>query len=190
VDPRHALSCLPTLAPPTVRRVNELVRFALTAYYPRVDDLPGLADLGVDEKITALRRESTPVFWVGIVLAALVFQLAPILTLRRPWLATSLTPEELDRHAHALTSHPWYLVRQMPLMLKLIGGIFWAQSPEIRSFVNLPPYPPDPGTRRTEAMIPRFVAPPREVSSEKLIEIGRQERLRGRDRSVNKGLRA
>jgi hypothetical protein len=170
--------------------VNELVRFALTAYYPRTDDLPGLADLDVDEKIAVFRRESTWVFWLGIVAAAVVFQIAPILTLKRPWLAVQLTPEELDRHAHALASHPWYLVRQMPSMLKLIGGMFWAQSPEIRSFVNLPPYPPDPGTRRTEAFIPRFVAPPRVVSSDKLIELGRREQVLGRDRSVNKGLKA
>lgn len=186
----HSLSCLPTLAPPTVHRVNELVRFALTAYYPRTDDLPGLSDLGVDEKIATFRRETTWVFWMGIVAAAFFFQIAPVFTLKRPWLATQLTPEELDRHAHALTSHPWYLVRQMPMMLKLIGGIFWAQSPEIRSFVNLPPYPPDPGTRRTEAFIPRFVAPPRVVSSDKLIELGQKERARGRDGTVKKGLRA
>lgn len=170
--------------------VNELVRFALTAYYPRTDDLPGLADLNVDEKIAAFRRESTAIFWLGIVLAAVVFQLTPVLTLKRPWLASWLTPEELDRHAHTLTSHPWYLVRQMPMMLKLIGGIFWAQSPEIRSFVNLPAYPPDPGTRRTEAFIPRFEAPPRVVSSEKLIELGRRELVKGRDGTVRKGLRA
>ena len=171
-------------------RVNELVRFALTAYYPRTDDLPGLADLNVDDKIAAFRRESTGLFWLGIVAAAVFFQLSPVLTLKRPWLASWLTPEELDLHAHKLTSHAWYLVRQMPMMLKLIGGIFWAQSPEIRSFVNLPPYPPDPGTRRMEEFVPRFVAPPRVVASDKLIELGRRERDKGRDGTVRKGLRA
>lgn len=178
------------MATPTVLRVNEFVRFALTAYYPRTEDLPGLADLDVDEKIAAFRRESTTIFWIGIVAAAVVFQLTPILTLKRPWLATWLTPEELDEHAHKLSSHPWYLVRQMPMMLKLIGGLFWAQSPEIRSFVNLAPYPPDPGTRRTEEFVPRFVAPPREITSDKLIELGRQELAAGRDGTVRKGLRA
>lgn len=177
-------------ATPTVLRVNELVRFALTAYYPRTDDLPGLADLGVDEKIATFRRESTGVFWLGIVMAAVFFQLSPVFTLKRPWLASWLTPEELDRHAHALTSHPVYLVRQMPMMLKLIGGIFWGQSPEVRSFVNLAPYPPDPGTRRTEEFIPRFEAPPRVIVSDKLVEIGRKELVRGRDGTVRKGLRA
>jgi hypothetical protein len=170
--------------------VNEFVRFALSAYYPRTDDLPGLADLDIDEKIVVFRRESTWIFWTGIVLAALVFQISPLLTLKRPWLATWLTPKELDEHAHALTSHPLYFVRQMPMMLKLIGGIFWAQSPEIRAFVNLAPYPPDPGTRRTESFVPRFVAPPRVVSSEKLLSLGRQETERGRDGTVRKGLRA
>jgi hypothetical protein len=73
-----------------VRRVNEFVRFALTAYYPRTDDLPGLADLGIDEKIVVFRRETTWFFWMGIVLAALFFQIAPVLTLKRPWLATAI----------------------------------------------------------------------------------------------------
>jgi len=186
----HSLSCFLGTAPPTVLGVNEFVRFALIAYYPRTDDLPGLADLGIDEKITLFRRESTGLFWIGIVLAALFFQVSPVLTLKRPWLATWLTPEQLDQHAHALTSHPWYLVRQLPMMLKLMGGMFWAQSPEIRSFVNLPPYPADPGTRRTETFVPRFEPPPRVITSENLIALGRQERDRGRHGTVRKGLRA
>ena len=173
-----------------MQRVNDLVRFALTAFFPRTDDLPGLADLGVDERIANFRRESTWLFWMGIVVAAICFELTPMLTLKRLSLATSLTSEELDQHAHVLASHPFYLLRQAPMMLKLIGGMFWAESPEIRSFVNLPPYQPDPGTRRTEAFVPRMVPPPHEVSSSKLVELGRQERARGRDGTVNKGLRA
>jgi hypothetical protein len=183
-------SCLPRTKSPTLLAVNELVRFALSAYFPRVDDLPGLDDLGVDEKIAQFRRETTRLFWLGIVMSSLFFQIAPLLTLKRPWLAAWLTPEELDQHAHLLTSHPWYLVRQMPMMLKLIGGMFWAQSPEIRAFAGLAAYPPDPGTRRTEAVVPRFVAPTRQISSDKLIELGRRERTRGREYETPKGLQA
>ena len=61
--------------------MNDLVRFALVAYFPREGDLPGLAELGVDDKLATLRRETTPLFWLGLVLAALFFQLSPLLTL-------------------------------------------------------------------------------------------------------------
>src|SRR5262245_9011070 len=98
---------------PRVRAVNELVRFALVAFYPREGDLPGLAELGVDEKIVALRRESTLLFWFGIVAAAAFFQVTPILTVRRPWPAVFLTEDQLDEHAHKIASHPIYLVRQL-----------------------------------------------------------------------------
>jgi hypothetical protein len=159
--------------------VDGLVRFALVAFFPRVDDLPGLAELGVDDKIAALRRESAWLFWLGVVLAAVFFQIAPIITIRRPYLAIWLSPEELDEHAHRLATTPVYLIRQIVVLLKLVGGLFWAQSPEIRAFIALPAYPPDPGTRRTE----RFVARPAEFDrapAPQLVALGRREEALGR----------
>ncbi len=140
--------------------VNELVRFALVAFFPREGDLPGLAELGVDERIAELRRDSTGLFWLGIVAAAVVFQISPILTVYRPWPAVFLTEEQLDAHAHKLATHPFYLLRQLIVLLKLMGGVFWGQSPEVRAFLHLPAYPDDPGTRRTEALVARPVAGP------------------------------
>jgi hypothetical protein len=131
--------------------VNELVRFAMVAFFPRVDPLPGLAELGVDEKIAGLRRESTLLLWTGIVAAAIFFQLSPILTVHRPWPAVLLSEEQLDTHAFKLATHRAYLVRQIVMLLKLMAGIFWGESPEIRAFLHLPAYPPDPGTRRLAA---------------------------------------
>ncbi len=163
-----------------MRRVNELVRFAMVAFFPRMDDLPGLAELDVDAKIAELRRESTWLLWTGVVAAAVVFQLAPILTMRRPWPAVLLTPEELDLHAHRLSSHPFYALRQLIVLLKLTGGLMWGQSPEVRAFLDLPAYPADPGTRRTEAHPARtaIVAPRAPV--EALVQLGRREIARGR----------
>jgi hypothetical protein len=159
--------------------VNELVRFAMVAFFPRVDDLPGLAELGVDDKIVTLRRESTALFWTGIVAAAVVFQISPILTVHRPWPAVFLSEEQLDTHAHKLATHPVYLLRQLILLLKLMGGAFWGQSPEVRAFLHLPAYPDDPGTRRVEALVERPVAGPRAPVAP-LVQLGRREEERGR----------
>jgi hypothetical protein len=159
--------------------VNELVRFALVAFYPRVDDLPGLAELGVDDKIATLRRESTGLFWLGIVAAALFFQLSPILTVRRPWPAVFLTEDQLDEHANRLATTPVYLVRQLIVLLKLTAGIFWGQSPELRAFVHLPAYGEDPGTRRLGASVSPPV-PPARAPVEALVQLGRREQERGR----------
>jgi hypothetical protein len=159
--------------------VNELVRLALVAFYPRVDDMPGLADLGVEDRILALRRESTILFWTGIVAGAVFFQITPILTVHRPWPAAFLDEETLDAHAHRLATHPSYLVRQLVVLLKLVAGMFWGESPEVRAFLHLPPYPGDPGTRRTEPFVPRPPLSPR-APAPSLVELGKRERARGR----------
>ena len=159
--------------------MNELVRFALVALFPGDGDLPGLAELGVDDKITAIRRDSTPLFWLGLVGAALFFQLSPILTVRRPWPAVWLEPEQLDLHANRIATHPSYLIRQIMMLLKLVGGLFWGESPEIRAAMALPPYPADPGSRRTEPQIARVVLAER-APAPALVKLGRRETERGR----------
>ena len=159
--------------------MNEIVRFALVAFFPRVDDLPGLAELGVDEKIAALRRESTLLFWTGIVAAAVFFQLSPILTVHRPWPAVLLSEEQLDAHAQKLATYPVYLIRQLIVLLKLMAGVFWGQSPEVRAFLHLPAYGADPGTRRVEATIARPISSTR-APAESLVQLGRREGARGR----------
>ncbi|MEO7328069.1 MAG: hypothetical protein ABI193_05800 [Minicystis sp.] len=159
--------------------MNELVRFALVAFFPREGDLPGLAELGVDEKIATLRRESTQLFWFGVVAAAVFFQLSPIVTVYRPWPAVFLTEEQLDEHAHRLATFPVYLIRQLLVLLKLIAGMFWGESPEIRAFLSLPAYGADPGTRRTEAIVAPHVVVAR-APVPRLITLGKREEERGR----------
>jgi hypothetical protein len=159
--------------------VNELVRFAMVAFYPRVDDLPGLADLGVEAKIERLRRESTHLFWFGVVAAAVFFQLSPILTVRRPWPAVFLTDTQLDAHAHKLGTYPVYMIRQLVVLLKLMAGVFWGESPEVRAAMALPAYGDDPGTRRTEPRPTLPEAPPRAPVAS-LVKLGLREDARGR----------
>lgn len=161
--------------------MNGLVRFALVAYFPREGDLPGLAELGVDDKLAALRRDSTWLFWLGLVLAAVFFQVTPIVTVRRPYLAAWLDEDELDEHAMKLSANRSYLARQILMILKLVGGLFWAQSSEIRARIGLPAYPDDPGTRRVESMVARPVLAAR-APGESLVRIGRKEEAIGRGR--------
>jgi hypothetical protein len=164
--------------------VNDLVRFAMVAFFPRVDDLPGLAELGVEGKIAALRRESTLLFWVGLVGAAIFFQLAPILTVRRPWPAILLTEEQLDAHAHRLAGHPVYLVRQIVVLIKLTAGMLWGQSPEIRAFLHLPAYPEDPGTRRLAPVVLAPEPPGVRAPDARLVRLVRREEQLGRGRGA------
>lgn len=99
----------------------------------------------------------------------------------RPWPAVFLSDEQLDAHAHRLASHRFYLLRQLIVLLKMMGGIFWAESPEIRGFLHLPAYPDDPGTRRIEAHVARPVPGPRAPVAA-LVQLGRREEGRGRER--------
>lgn len=160
--------------------MNELVRFALAAFFPRVEDLPGVAELELDAQISQLRRESTLLFWTGLVAASVFFQLSPVLTVRRPWPAYFLTEEQLDAHANGIASYPLYLVRQIIVLLKLVGGLFWGQSREVRAFIALPPYEPDPGTRRMAPQIARFASTAARAPVPALVQLGRREEARGR----------
>jgi hypothetical protein len=175
----RAAACRSTSHALTVQSVIPLVRFALCAFFPRVDDLPGLLDLDVDRQIEALRRESTWLFWLGVVAASVVFQVTPIFTVQRPLLAVWLTPEELDAHAHELATHPLYLFRQLTVLLKLVAGMFWGQSAEVRAYLALPAYPEDPGTRRLGPSVARFV-PGARAPTPALLALGRREVARGR----------
>jgi hypothetical protein len=159
--------------------MNELVKMAMVALYPRTATLPGLAELDIDDKVAALRRESTLLFWTGIVFASIVFQLSPILTVRRPWPAAFLSEDELDRHAHGLATHPFYFLRQLINLLKIMGGALWGASPEVRASIHLPAYGVDPKTRRLGIVKSSTLVVPR-APVDALVELGRVELARGR----------
>jgi len=151
----------------------------MESLFPRVGPVPGLGDLGVAERVAAYRRETTWLVWTGAVVGALVFQLTPILTLRRPVLATWLDPDDLDTHAYKIATSDSYLVRQAIFLLKMMGGLFWGQSPEIRTSQNLPAYEADPGTRRTGPTVDAVHLAPRSPAPA-LVALGAREIARGR----------
>jgi len=126
-----------------------IVRFALSAMMPGSDQFPALADLGLRAFVDRFWVEAGWSFWIGTVLCCLGFMLTPILTICVPLPAALLTASQLDRHAMAMADHRIYLVRQAAMMVKMVGGLYWAAAPEVRRQLGLVAYPPDPDTWRT-----------------------------------------
>jgi len=93
--------------------------------------------------------------------------------------AGQLNEEQLDRHAHLLATYPIYLVRQLVVLIKLMAGVFWGESPEIRAYLHLPAYGEDPGTRRTERVVTLEVPKPR-APVPVLVQLGKREEEKGR----------
>ncbi len=129
--------------------MNWLVRFAMRAMLPRGAGLPGVEDTGLDEFVPRLRRESAGLFWAGVVLGAVVFQLTPLVTIFVPLPACLLSARLLERHTQKITAHPLYLLRSPMLLLKVSAGYCWGAHPDVRKVIGLAPYPSDPEEWRT-----------------------------------------
>ena len=126
-----------------------LVRFALCALLPPVETLPGLADSDVTGFVQEVLRESTWVFWLGLVAGSLVFVLAPVITIGVPLPAFLLNRATLDRYADEVAYHPLYPVRSAIFLIKMSAGMAWGRDPRWRQALTLPPLTGDPGTWRT-----------------------------------------
>lgn len=126
-----------------------LMRFTMSALFPRTARLPGVADTRVDEFLLRFRRETTLAMWTGISLGTLLFVVSPLLTVGLPLPAFWLPKAALDRHARKLANNSIYLVRQLVFLVKMMAGFCWAADPRVRRMFNLPALPPDPGTLRT-----------------------------------------
>ena len=123
----------------------------MVALYPRTATVPGLEDTNIDAFLAQFRRETTVMFWLGIVLSAWLFQWTPIFTVFVP-LPAFLLPRGLrDKHAHKIASSELYLVRQMMLVLKMPAGLCWGADPAVRKLFSLAPYAPDPTTWKRSA---------------------------------------
>jgi hypothetical protein len=125
-----------------------LIRSAIEALYPRHGETPGAGELGLREFLARFRREAPLLMWVGLVASAVVFTLTPVLTVGWPLPSFWLPAAVRDRHAHALASHRWYLLRQLVMLLKMAGGMCWGQSAAVRAAHSVAAYPADPGTWR------------------------------------------
>lgn len=126
-----------------------LLRSAMCAIFPRTERLPGIADTDIDEFLARYRRESSLLLWTGLVLGGVIFTITPLFTIGIPLPSFLLPRRALDRHAAAILSNRFYLVRQAVFLVKMVGGLCWGSHPAIRAILSLPPYPEDPGTYRT-----------------------------------------
>ena len=131
------------------RVVQRLILHAMRALYPRTDALPGLEDTDDDAFLARYRREASPLLWLGLGVAALVFAATPLLTVYVPLPSFLLPRRLLDRHAHRVTYLPVYLLRQAVFLLKLTAGLCWASHPAVRGQMAMAPYPADPDGWRT-----------------------------------------
>lgn len=126
-----------------------MVRTAVVPCFPSAAGLPGLETLGFESFWRRFRAEAAPAMWLGVVLAAALVQVTPIVTVGRPALAGWLSAATLERHLQRLLASRVYLVRQSIFLLKMVGGLCWGAHPEIRARIGLDPYPGDPGTWRS-----------------------------------------
>jgi hypothetical protein len=126
-----------------------LIKFAMCTMMPRTDALPGIADTDLDGFLGKMKQESEPLYWLGLVLGAVVFALTPLLTIGVPLPAFFLSEGLLHRHTEKILSHPIYTIRQAAMLVRLSAGMCWGQDNGVRAKFDLPPYGPDPGTFRT-----------------------------------------
>lgn len=129
-------------------RGKRLVRFAMVSLMPAVDDQPGVEDTGLDLFLDQLFDEAPPTMLAGVIAGSAVFVVSPVLTIGVPVWAPFLPKSLLDKHADRITEHPLYYVRQAAFLVKMMGGMCWAQDSTVRERFNLEPYPADPGTWR------------------------------------------
>jgi hypothetical protein len=150
-----------------------LLRRALADLYPPVGDLPGVAELDLDEFLLGFRRECPPLMWLGMILGAWAYTLSPIITVGWPLPSIWLPRPLRDRHAFAAATHRWYFYRQLIMVLKVAGGLCWGQHPRIRARHGLAAYGPDPGTwRGSGPPLERSEAPaPRAADASALVDL-------------------
>ena len=125
-----------------------LVKSALCSLYPRTENLPGVADAGLDDLILRLRRDAPMSMKVALIFGGLFFAFSPILTVWLPVPTFFLTSRLRDKHANKIASHPNYIIRQLIMLLKMTASLAWGADPQVRAKMVLEPYPPDPGTWR------------------------------------------
>ncbi|MET0591796.1 MAG: hypothetical protein ABW133_03795 [Polyangiaceae bacterium] len=126
-----------------------LIKFAMCTMMPRTEALPGIGDTDLDGFLRRLKKESQPLYWIGLVLGAVIFTLTPLLTIGVPLPAFFLSRGLLDKHSAKLLSHPIYTLRQAAFLVRLSAGMCWGMDNGVRERMNLPPYGADPGTFRT-----------------------------------------
>lgn len=125
-----------------------LIKFAMCTIMPRTEALPGIEDTDLDGFLRRLRDDAEPLYWLGLVVGAVVFAITPLVTIGLPVPAFWLPRRLRERHADRLLAHPIYVLRQAVFLVRLSAGLCWGADPEVRSRLALAPYAADPGTFR------------------------------------------
>ncbi len=113
---------------------------------PRTATLPGIADTDLDGFLLRMKKDTTLLYWVGLILGAVVFTITPLITIGVPLPAFALPRKALERHTERVLGHPIYLIRQAAFLVRLSAGLCWGADAKVRACFALPPYAPDPGT--------------------------------------------
>ena len=126
----------------------QLTSWTFARIFPSTAALPGLDTFDSKPFIRQLHREAPFTIRATLIVSVLLFHLTPLLTLGIPLPAFLLSAKQVDAHAQRLSMSNIYLLRQIMLMLKTIGGLCWGAMPEVRQKLAMPVYPEDSGRWR------------------------------------------
>ncbi|TNE86415.1 MAG: hypothetical protein EP330_21990 [Deltaproteobacteria bacterium] len=126
-----------------------LLRTAMLPLMPSGEGIPGLDPDQLDAYLRRFRAEVNGTTQLGVIVAAIVFVISPIFTIKVPLPSFLLSESLLDRHADKLCNSPLYLVKQAIFLLKMYAGFAWGIQDDVREALALPAYPEDPEAWRT-----------------------------------------
>ena len=125
-----------------------LIRKTLQSILPATDELPPIPEEEWDDFLGQFHREAPPIMRAALWAAVTAYNAATPITVGVPLPAAVLPQKLSDLHAQRAAYHRIYLLRQVVLLLKTIGGMCWGAHPTIRAHLGLSPYASDPGTWR------------------------------------------
>lgn len=125
-----------------------LTAWTFARIFPSTAAIPGLDVIDSKPMIRQLTAEAPITIRVTLWVSVLLFQVTPLLTLGIPLPARWLSDARVDAHAQRLATSNIYLLRQIMLMLKTIGGLCWGAAPDVRQKLTLPLYEADSGRWR------------------------------------------
>ena len=125
-----------------------LVRKTLASIFPATEELPGITETDLDAFLEQFHREAPPIMRTALWGAVAAYNVSTPVTLGLPVPAALLPARLSDLHARRAAAHRIYLLRQVVLLLKTVGGMCWGAHPNVRSQLGLKPYDADPGSWR------------------------------------------
>ena len=123
----------------------QLTAWTLAMVFPSTPQLPGLDVIDCKPFLRQLNREAPFIIRATLIASVLLFNVTPVLTLGIPLPAFALSRARVDVHEQRLSESSIYLLRQIVLMLKTMGGLCWGAAPEVRQKLAMPIYAADSG---------------------------------------------